>query len=297
MARKIHHLNCATFCLRGGRWLGGTGGLLAPVDLVCHCLLLETNDGLVLVDTGFGTSECENPQLLGRELRYFLKPRLDREETAYEQVRALGFNTGDVRHILVTHLDPDHAGGLADFPQAQVHVWATELEHAGKAGSWRERLRYYPRQWAHGPNWTRHSPEGERWFGFDAVQALPGSEDEILMIPLAGHTRGHCGIAVNTGSGWLLHCGDAYFHHTEMSTEPACPPGLSFYQGLLALDNRQRLDNQRRLRVLANRESDQVRLICAHDSHDLHCCRQQVASEENRAMAAAAAEEAAPTPG
>ena len=33
----------------------------------------------------------------------------------------------DAGTIVLTHLDLDHAGGLADFPQATVHVSATEL--------------------------------------------------------------------------------------------------------------------------------------------------------------------------
>jgi phosphoribosyl 1,2-cyclic phosphodiesterase len=28
---------------------------------------------------------------------------------------------------VLTHLDIDHSGGLPDFPQAQVHLWAREL--------------------------------------------------------------------------------------------------------------------------------------------------------------------------
>jgi hypothetical protein len=33
-------------------------------------------------------------------------------------------------------------------------------------------------------------------------------------------------VAVNTGEGWLLHCGDPYFHYDEVATRPSCPPGL-----------------------------------------------------------------------
>jgi hypothetical protein len=29
------------------------------------------------------------------------------------------------------------------------------------------------------------------------------------LIPLFGHARGHCGVAVQTESGWLFHVGDA----------------------------------------------------------------------------------------
>src|SRR3546814_3596661 len=45
------------------------------------------------------------------------------------------------------------------------------------------------RSWAHGPKWQTHSIAGERWNGFDAVRALGDGDDEILLVPLAGHTR------------------------------------------------------------------------------------------------------------
>jgi hypothetical protein len=34
-------------------------------------------------------------------------------------------------------------------------------------------------------------------------------EPEMWLIPLFGHARGHCGVAVQTESGWLFHVGDA----------------------------------------------------------------------------------------
>ena len=42
----------------------------------------------------------------------------------------LGFSPDDVRHIVLTHLDFDHAGGIEDFPNARVHVLAREREAA-----------------------------------------------------------------------------------------------------------------------------------------------------------------------
>jgi glyoxylase-like metal-dependent hydrolase (beta-lactamase superfamily II) len=61
----------------------------------------------------------------------------DYRETAYMQIKELGFNPQDVRHILVTHLDLDHAGGLSDFPEAKVHIFAPEFE-AAMNPNWRE---------------------------------------------------------------------------------------------------------------------------------------------------------------
>ena len=65
--------------------------------MVAHCLLVETErDGLVLVDTGFGTRDIEGKTGLSRTFRTMVGPTLDRQETAIEQVRARGFDPRDV---------------------------------------------------------------------------------------------------------------------------------------------------------------------------------------------------------
>jgi len=158
----------------------------------------------------------------------------------------------------------DHAGGLGDFPEAQVHVFAPELAAAANP-SLRERRRYITAQWAHGPRWAEHELAGESWFGFESVRLLPDLAVEIAMVPLIGHSTGHAGIAVNTGQGWLFHCGDAYFHHDEIATPPSCPPGLRLFQNVVGHDQELRRRNQERLRELAREHRDDMQLICSHD--------------------------------
>ncbi len=85
------------------------------------------------------------------------------------------------------------------------------------------------------------------------------------MIPLPGHTRGHTGVAVRDGDGWLLHCGDAYFRQSEIETPPSCPPGLTLFEALTVIDGAARKQNLQRLRELALRHSEEVRLFCSHD--------------------------------
>ena len=73
-------------------------------------------------------------------------------------------------------------------------------------------------------------------------------------------------IAVKADSGWLLHCGDAYFYHGEMeSSGRRCTPLLSGFQSVAQFDGVDRRHNQERLRQLATQHGDQVRLFCAHD--------------------------------
>ncbi|MGE5451603.1 MAG: MBL fold metallo-hydrolase [Acidobacteriota bacterium] len=266
---RVHHLNCGSMCPLGRRLLTGEGGWTAPAHLCCHCLLIEGRQGLILVDTGLGTGDVAHPRSLGSLFHGISRPRLQMSETALHQIRELGFDPRDVRHIVPTHLDLDHAGGIADFPLADIHVYATELQAALNRASLMESMRYVPRQWAHGPRWVSHDVQGDKWFGMDAVQALPDTDDEVLLVPLVGHTRGHCGVAVRTDNGWLLHCGDAYFYRGEIDLAPTCPIGLRFFQWLLAMDNDKRLANQARLRKLKDRFGHEVTLTCAHDPVEL----------------------------
>ena len=87
----------------------------------------------------------------------------DPEETAARQVERLGYRRADVRHIVLTHFDADHIGGLADFPDAQVHVTAAEAQGSMIAPSPHEKLRYRAAQWAHHPKIVEHTPDGEPW--------------------------------------------------------------------------------------------------------------------------------------
>ncbi|RYZ11790.1 MAG: MBL fold metallo-hydrolase, partial [Comamonadaceae bacterium] len=211
----IHHLNCISSCPLGGRLMDGrSGSILERGRLCCHCLLVETAAGLVLVDTGFGLRDVADPasRLSGFFLR-LLSPDFHAEMTAVRQIERLGFEPADVRHIVLTHLDFDHAGGLDDFPKAQVHLLRSERDAAVAQKTWLDRQRFRPQQWSHHQRWQVYEPEaGEPWFGFDCVRNLRGLTPEILMVPLLGHTLGHAGIAIRGDQGWVLLAGDAYFH-------------------------------------------------------------------------------------
>jgi glyoxylase-like metal-dependent hydrolase (beta-lactamase superfamily II) len=68
---------------------------------------------------------------------------------------------------------------------------------------------YDRNQWSHHPNWVIHHQPVVDWYGFQAVPILETPEADFLFIPLPGHTRGHCGVAIGKPGSWLLHCGDA----------------------------------------------------------------------------------------
>jgi glyoxylase-like metal-dependent hydrolase (beta-lactamase superfamily II) len=254
-------------CPYGAKLLTGEGGLAEKTTLCAHVLLIEAADSLVLVDTGFGTGDVANPKQLGQPFRALVRPVPSLADTALHQIRALGLDPADVRHIAATHLDVDHAGGLPDFPDAEVHVFRPEMEAAVKPAI-QDRLRYISEQMAHGPKWHPHEVEGDSWMGFEAVRVLPGIDPEIVLIPLPGHSRGHSAIAVRDGDGWLMHCGDAYFHRNEMQIPPSAPAGIKFFEAAVGWKIGLRKANQQRLRELRRDHGDEVRMFCAHDLHE-----------------------------
>lgn len=266
MTTAVHHLDCAPMAP-----LGSFGGRMAPARMVAHCLLVEAADTLTLVDTGAATSDvATSRRRLGRGFMAMVRPALDAAQVASGQVRSLGYDPVDVTDIVVTHLDLDHAGGLADFPQARVHVFGDELDAALAPPTRAERQRYVAAQWEHGPRWTTHDVAGEDWCGFEAVSAV---SDDVMLVPLRGHTRGHCAVAVRRpGGGWFLHAGDAYFSAAEKDTAADCPPGLKLFQNLVQVDAAARRANQDRLRSLHAEHGPvsgadlTVTMFCAHDA-------------------------------
>ncbi|MEM7674377.1 MAG: MBL fold metallo-hydrolase [Myxococcota bacterium] len=242
-------------------WISGVS------HLVAHCLLIETDRGLILVDTGFGEKDVLEPQRLTWLMRTMARPRLDVRQTAVGQVEQLGFHRSDVRHIVLTHLDPDHAGGVPDFPNATLHVYDLELRAARRPTTQLERMRYAISNWGQSPRFTTYDTPGEPWFGFEAVRNLEGVPPEVLLIPLGGHTRGHVAVAVDAGETWLMHCGDAYFHRQQM-IDGKRPFGLGLFERAVAVEDRIRELNQERLRNL-KRAQRGIELFCAHDAVEL----------------------------
>jgi glyoxylase-like metal-dependent hydrolase (beta-lactamase superfamily II) len=268
MSMRVHHLDCCTMCPRGQRVVNGEGSIVARARLVSHCLLIETDvRGLVLVDTGIGVDDVRDTRRLGP---WFARTMaIDSTKThmpALPQVEALGFRREDVRHIVLTHLDFDHAGGLPDFPEAKVHVHTREKDAALRA-TFMESLkgRYRRPQFEHSPAWETYQTVGEPWKGVPAVRQLKGLPPEILALPMPGHSRGHALIAVDTGRGWLVHAGDAYFHRsvTQRGNTSGMPWALRGIERFIAFDYERVRSNHALFAQLAKHTD--VTVFSAHD--------------------------------
>ncbi len=243
----VHHINCGSLHVPPGP------------KAICHCLLLQDDTGLSLVDTGIGLLDVQAPvERIGQALIDVAGFIFREEDTAVRQIERLGLNPGDVRQIFLTHADPDHTGGLADFPQAEVHVAEEELASVTR-GHWR----YLPSHFAHGPRWKPWTASSRSWFGLEGRPVEAGLASEVLFIPLFGHTLGHCGVAIRQGEQWVLHAGDAYYLRVETERDDHPVSRLTEQR---ADDDATRRESLEQVRRLLRDHGDEITLFGYHDS-------------------------------
>ncbi|HEY5853857.1 MAG TPA: MBL fold metallo-hydrolase [Aldersonia sp.] len=251
---RVHSLNCGT--MRPYR---------TPDGLVCHVLLIEGPNGLALIDAGLGLSDAAAPGRRFGGARFYVRPRFDTAEAAINRIKNLGFDPRDVRDIVLTHFDADHTGGLADFPWANVHLTAAENFAATHPRGTIEKGRYLPSHRAHHPNLVEHTPsQGEQWRGFPGAEELTDIAPGIVLINLPGHSRGHAAVAVDAGDHWILHVGDAFYHHAQIDGTGNVPLALTAMERLIAHDWKKVQGNHDRLTQLWKQADPDLLLVNAH---------------------------------
>lgn len=210
------------------------------------------------MDSGIGLQDINNPiERIGQEAIEAAGFQFRDEDTAYRQIEALGLSPANVTDIILTHADPDHAGGLSDWPSANVYVSIEEFD-AIRRGSWR----YRTQQFAHSPEWRPIAAQEHDWFGLPARPVPIGFDTDLLLVPLFGHTAGHCGVAVRQGEQWILHVGDAYYLRAELGVEEHPVSALAAAR---AEDDTQRRNTLNHLRRLLTEYPDTITMFGYHD--------------------------------
>jgi len=242
---KVHHLNCVKIESPLGSAIG-------------HCLLIEENEKLTLIDSGIGLSESTEPEKrLGKELIEATGFKFDETITAIRQIENLGFTTNQVENIICSPLDPDHIGGVADFPNATVHVSKEEYDSFQGGHE-----RYLPQQFSHQPNLTIYETNDSNWFGLPARKIKVHPKNEVYFIPLFGHTLGHCGLAIRTNTTWMFYVGDAYYLRAEIEDHNHPVDQLATIR---AVDNNLRLKSLNTIRGIVKRYGNQIEYFGYHD--------------------------------
>jgi glyoxylase-like metal-dependent hydrolase (beta-lactamase superfamily II) len=170
-----------------------------------NAYLINTGSNLVLVDAGAA-------KLFGPTLGYIV-----------ENLRAAGYDPAQVDTVIITHLHPDHVGGLGDsagqmvFPNATVQVaqsdhdfWMSQ-DAAAKAAPEIQPFFKMARD-AAAPYQARN-----QWKAFaEGAEIVPG----IRAVKAYGHTPGHTAYSVESGGEKLLIWGDVVHSHAVQFAQP-----------------------------------------------------------------------------
>lgn len=173
--------------------------------------------GPVLIDTGFHASVAVNPRSnLGRFAALLYRGiEMKPEQAVAAQLRARGIEASDVRAVILTHLHPDHASAIVDFPEATFLLSDVEWEAAAEGGP---RQGYVKSQFDHGFDYRLldfDSDDANSLSGFARSLDVFG-DGSVRVVFTPGHTLGHLSVVLRTESGEVLVAGDAIFMHRTL---------------------------------------------------------------------------------
>lgn len=171
------------------------------IPLAMRCLLVETADVRMLVDTGVGAKENEKFRGIYAIENAGSPTRLE------DSLRAAGVEPGEIDAVLCTHLHFDHAGGntridesgeiVASFPNAVYHVRREEWDFAHLDN---ERVRA---SYIHA-NFDPLEAEGRIRFIEADGEVVPG----VAVRRTPGHTPGHQSVLIGGGRRKLYYLAD-----------------------------------------------------------------------------------------
>jgi glyoxylase-like metal-dependent hydrolase (beta-lactamase superfamily II) len=215
---KIHALQVGGQKLDGGAMFGVVPKPLwerriAPdernrIPLGMRCLLVEHDDGLILIDTGAGNKEnAKFHDIYGLENSGALNAEGVARTNLEDAIVAAGHRVDDIKLVINTHLHFDHAGGdtyvdsagavRASFPNAKYitqkgeHHWAMHTNERTAAS-------YFER------NWEPIREAGNFELIDGEREIVPGIS--VIMTP--GHVPFHQSVLIDGGSEIACFLGD-----------------------------------------------------------------------------------------
>ena len=185
--------------------------------------VLKSGDQVILVDTGYDPVEAK------RRGRAILRPPV-------KALEAVGVMPDEVKDVIVTHLHYDHAGCLADFPNATLHIHPTELAYATGPCMCEDALRA-PFTGAHICDAITALYSGRVRFTGESDYVADG----VTVHRIGGHSKGLQAVQVKTASGWMCLASDAAHYYENFLRRKPFPIVVDVEEMLAGFDRIQGL--------------------------------------------------------
>jgi glyoxylase-like metal-dependent hydrolase (beta-lactamase superfamily II) len=203
-----------------------------------YSFLIEHPDGHIVVDTGWHheVMQLSAVRRICRLLKVdtFVTP----DETVGPRMRAIGLRPEDVRLVIPTHLDGDHAGGIGHFPDSQILVHRAEWEYAteNRYGKIRSMQRFWP-------EWFRpvlYDLEPEPYGAFTHSHAVTDRRD-VRIVPTPGHSPAHVSPVFEDDVKKLFFAGDHLVRQDWITAEGVRLSAMLHVYKKLAWDTNRKL--------------------------------------------------------
>ncbi len=228
-------------------------------------IIEHPTQGLLLWDTGYAPRFfAATRRFPWRIMRYVTPAEIHEEDAVINQLKALGYDPADVKGIILSHFDPDHFGGLKDFPDVPIYcsarAWADVRERRGLAAVKARLLPDHLPEDIAGRLKLLPDPDGPPISAFDASLDLFG-DGSIRLVELPGHAPGQLGAFLRRRSDGadLFLAADGCWNLAAIET--------SGYRGgahrFLAVDKKAQDETYRKLRTL-HKEWPQLHIVPSH---------------------------------
>lgn len=216
-----------------------------PLRVPTPAFLIDHPKGHVLVDSGFHPDAARESECRVGWPAKVIKFEQDGDGDVASRLQAAGFDLGEIRYLVNTHLHFDHAGGNSLIPPS-----ATMVVH------WRE--------WA--AVCSPHDIVRNFYVALDYADPRPRLEVEgdhdlygdgtIVLFETPGHTPGHMSVRVRIGERDIVLAGDACYL-TEWIDSGASSP-------IVGYDKAAESASLQRLRSL---REEGARILVGHDPY------------------------------